>query len=121
MMIRQPKSLARLLQALLALAVLFAPITASAMEMPDKRAAGVEHGEAAAASHCSGEPDSSPKPDKERGMPCCAAMCVGTATITMAPAPTAGSILVRAIPQSVAPTFILGSPGELATPPPRLA
>ena len=117
--IRQSKRLGRLLQALLALAVMFAPMTANAMETPSARAAGVEQRQAGPAGHCSGDQDSGSQPGKALGKNCCAAMCVGIAAI--APPPIAESIVIQAVPRSFAPTFLFGSPGELPTPPPRSA
>ena len=117
--IRQPKPLARLLQALLALAVLFAPVTANAMEMPSARGAAVEQSQTMPSAHCPGEHDDGSQAGKALGKNCCAAMCIGIAAIL--PGPTAEATIIRAVPRSFAPAFVLGSPGELPTPPPRLA
>lgn len=116
--IRQPKSLGRLLQALLALAVLFAPVTANAMEMPSARTADVERSADVPSTHCPGEHDPG-SPDKALGKNCCAAMCIGIAAVE--PGPAAEVAVIRVVPRSFVPTFALGSPGELPTPPPRLA
>lgn len=117
--IRQSKSLGRLLQALLALAVLLAPVTANAMGMPSTRASDVEQVQAIPSAHCPGEHDDDSRPDKALGKNCCAAMCVGIAAVE--PGPAADSRIVQAVPRAFSPTFVLGSPGELPTPPPRLA
>lgn len=116
--IRHSKSLGRLLQALLALTVLFAPVTANAMEMPSARTAEIEQSRAVPSAHCPGEHDTG-SPDKALGKNCCAAMCIGIAAV--APGPAAEVAIVRTVPRSFAPAFALGSPGELPTPPPRLA
>ena len=116
--IRQSKRLGRLLKALLALAVLFAPVTANDMEMPSPREADVEQSATVPSAHCPGEHDDG-SPDKALAKNCCAAMCIGVAAVV--PGPAAESRIAQAVPRSFAPAFVLGSPGELPTPPPRLA
>lgn len=116
---RRSKRFEWLLQAFLALAVLFAPVAANAMEMPSMQSSGDGHGQAAPSDHCPGGEDTGSKGDEALGQTCCAAMCVGIAIL--APTPTADSTVVRAAPRSFAPEFLLGWPIELPTPPPRLA
>lgn len=117
--IRRSKRFGWLLEAFLALAVLFAPVAANAMEMPSMQKSGDEHGQAAPSDHCPGDEDAGSKGDEGLGQACCAAMCVGIAIL--APTPTADSTIVQAAPRPFAPEFLLGWPTELPTPPPRLA
>lgn len=112
------KSLARLLQALLALAVLVAPVTANAMEWAAPSGAS-HHQQAEASMHCTQAPDSDSKRDKATGKTCCASMCMGIA-VAMPPPAAEGEVFQAAATFS-APSFLVGSPAELATPPPRLA
>lgn len=117
--IRRSKRLAWLLQAVLALAVLFAPVAANAMEMPSMQSSGGEHGQAVPSDHCPGDEDTGSKGNEALGQACCAAMCVGIAIL--APVPTADSTVIQAAPRSFAPKVMLGWPTELPTPPPRVA
>lgn len=115
---RHIPSLRRLLQALLALAVLVAPVTANAMEAPAKAAAS-HHEEAKASAHCDGTPDKTSKHEKAAGKTCCASMCMG---IAIAPfARVDGEVLEHVALVPAAPKALIGSPEELATPPPRSA
>ncbi len=108
------KGLARLLGAFLALAVLFAPVTAQAMQMSTPAATG--HQQTASSEHC----DDATQPAKHDKAPqknCCASMCMGVAINPVVP--TAQAALVSALTTVFAPAFMLGSASELATPPPR--
>lgn len=116
-LLRHITSLRGFLQALLALAVLVAPVTANAME---RLPAAASHDEKASASaHCGGATENSSKQDKAPGKTCCASMCMGIAVAPSAPA--GAEVIVHAEATSSAPTFLIGSPAELATPPPRAA
>lgn len=112
------KSLPRLLQALLALAVLVAPVTANAME--PVAASSTHHQETKASSHCTGAPDGASKNDKRAGKTCCASMCMGVAVAPRAPA-AGNEPLLQVAPTTAVMAFLLSSPAELATPPPRSA
>ena len=109
----------RLLQALLALAVLVAPVTANAMERQAVPASS-HHEQASASAHCNDAPDPDSKHDKAAGKTCCASMCMGIAVTPRVPAANE-SVAVQVEPTSAVSAFLLGSPAELATPPPRLA
>lgn len=108
------KSLSRLLGAFLALAVLFAPVTARAMQMPSSAAS---HHENASSSHCKDAPKPA-KHDKAPQKDCCASMCMAVAINPAGPA--AHAPLISVVPVVSAPVLMLGSANELATPPPRL-
>lgn len=111
-------SLRGLLQALLALAVLVAPVTANAMEVSSATPASHRE-EAKAPAHCDGAPDKSSKHEKAAGKTCCASMCMG---IAIAPfSRVDAEVLEHVALVSAAPTALIGSPAELATPPPRSA
>ena len=116
-LLRHITSLRGFLQALLALAVLVAPVTANAMER--QPAASSHHEKASASAHCGGATKDSPQQDKAPGKTCCASMCMGLAVAPLAPA--ASEVIVHAEVTSSAPTLLIGSPAELATPPPRVA
>jgi len=115
---RYSTSLRRLLQALLALAVLVAPVTANAMERAATSPAS-HHQQAKVFNHCTGKPDGDSKHDKATGKTCCASMCMGVAI--WSPGPAAEGNVLQAAPSVAATTELDSSPAELATPPPRLA
>jgi len=116
--IRHKMSLRGLLQAMLALAVLVAPVTANAMERIVPSGSS-HHQQAKAPAHCSEAPDTDSKHDKATDKTCCASMCMGVAVTPQAP--TAGGAAVPAAATFSSPASLSGSPAELATPPPRLA
>ena len=108
----------RLLQALLALAVFLAPVTANAMQA--SAMVPVPHHETAKASaHCGETSGESSKHEKAADKTCCASMCMGVAV----------GGLSRVHNGSVPPVVLMspvhraltGAPAELATPPPRTA
>ncbi len=116
--IRPLTSLRGLLQALLALAVLLAPVTANAMDR-SMAVASSHHQQASASEHCSGSSETRTQHDKGPGKTCCASMCMA---VGMTPAAGSAEVaVVPSAPTSSPPASLLGSPGELATPPPRLA
>ena len=115
---RQHFSLPGLLQALLALAVLVAPVTANEMGAA-KAATEAHHQTAKDAGHCSSAPYSGSKHEKAAGKACCAAMCVGVA-VALPPA-SASVAPVKAMIALPVSTSLIASPQELPTPPPRLA
>jgi len=115
---RLPTSLRRLLQALLALAVVMAPVSANAMERLGALASS-HHQMVEGAEHCAEAPVKSAKHDQGDGKSCCASMCMG---IAVAPQGTATrSDAVRTTASFAAPSFRIGSHLELSTPPPRRA
>lgn len=117
MTIRQPSGLARLLTALLALAVSFAPIPANAFPMSADDG-GKAQGQETLSSHCPGGHKGSTSTDKRVGKTCCAAMCVGIASID--PAPADNFIPAQPVRRPFVEIATANSPGELPTPPPRL-
>jgi hypothetical protein len=117
-LLRHITSLRGLLQALLALAVLLAPVTANAMERQPAPTSS-HHQKASASAHCDGTSEQGAKHEKFSGKTCCASMCMGIAVAPQASA--ADEVIVHAEVSSPALTVLIGSPAELATPPPRVA
>lgn len=109
-----PATLRRLFAILTALAVLFAPVVARAGEVGQSAPHdAVEMGEAG---ECQTPPTSQTKHEKMAGNDC-ASMCVAAA---IAPAAPVMAELAQAASATFAiPAFLAGSPGELATPPPK--
>lgn len=107
-----------LLQALLALAVLLAPVAANAMDQ-SMAAMSSHHQQASASKHCSGPSETGSKHDKAPGKTCCASMCMAVAVTR--PGASAEGLAAPSLPAFSSPVSLIGSPGELATPPPRLA
>ena len=108
----------KLLAALLALSVAFAPAAALAAGAP---AASHNRSQLMEAGHCTavpgGEQDKGSHDKSAKN--CCIAMCMAVA---VAPANAAGGGLPhRLTAMSRAPAFLTGHPAELATPPPRAA
>ena len=106
---------------LLALAVLFAPALTSAgaayAAVPEHQMQMMDAG------HCTSAPtgnhDKSSTHDKSMTKSCCIAMCMALAVAPSAPAVSKmPKRMVMVIP---APSFRIGLPAEIATPPPRLA
>lgn len=109
------KSLVPLMSAFLALALLFAPVAARAMEVP--AAAAIVHHQGVSSDHCY-DAKGPVQHDKAPQKNCCAAMCMGVAISPLGSA--GGDALITVVPVSTAAAFMLGSANELATPPPRL-
>src|SRR6266404_750339 len=108
-----PMSVQKLLSALIALALLFAPAATSAAAahsgVPDHQMQMMESG------HCSSMPSSGH--DKPDGHSCCISLFVA-----MAAAPSAPSAEITppaSAPVGLLPTLHLPYLGEIATPPPR--
>ena len=116
---RNLQSLRGLLQVLLALAVLAAPVSATAMDHMATTSSS-HHEQTSASMHCSEMPDSNSKQDNTPADSCCGLMCMGVAVNLQVPAGDEAT-MVQVTPVSSATVFLLGSPNELATPPPRLA
>jgi len=111
-------SFRRLLQALLALAVLMAPVAANAMQA-SAMVLGPHQETVKASAHCDETPGKSSKHEKAADKTCCASMCMGVALGAFS-----------SMNDGVVPTVVLmssvhraltGAPTELATPPPRTA
>ena len=117
-LLRHITSLRGLLQALLALAVLVAPVAAHAMEQQSAPTSS-HHQQTSASAHCDGASDEGSKPEKVPGKTCCASMCMGIAVAPTAPA--ADHMVIHADVASSPSIVLIGSPRELATPPPRSA
>ncbi|MEO5613172.1 MAG: hypothetical protein ABIT68_10590 [Sphingomicrobium sp.] len=106
---------------LLALAVVFAPAVTSASAA---YAAVPEHQlQMMAGGHCASDPsgnhDNSGTHDKSMSKNCCIAMCMALAVAPSAPATS--KMPERIVLVFPAPSFRIGLPAEIATPPPRLA
>ena len=113
-------SIRKLFAILIAVSVMFAPTLARAAEanapVPDHQMQMMEAG------HCSSAPSStngkSGTHDKSMTS-CCIAMCMALAVVPSAPIES--RMLQRIVTVFPAPTFRIGLPAEIATPPPRLA
>lgn len=108
-------SVRRLLAALIALAVLFAPAMTRVGEayaaVPD------HHAQMMAKGHCETAPDGDQ--DKPADKSCCFELCMAIAAEPAAPAalqPMVGDTKTSSLHR-----FVVGAPAELATPPPRTA
>ena len=102
-----PVSIQKLFATLVALSMLLAPAAARAGEL------------AMDAGHCQMPPASSSDHEKRTGKSCCISMCMAFAIQPSAPATEK---LTEAAPASfVISSFHVLSPGELATPPPKLS
>jgi hypothetical protein len=108
-------SVRRLFAALIALAVLSAPAMARASEayaaVPDHHAQMMMKG------HCESPPDADQ--DKKAGMSCCFQMCMAVAAELAVPLGPEALLGITGTP--ALQSFPIGSPAELATPPPRAA
>lgn len=110
-----PVSMHKLFALMVAFSVLLAPAVASASRvnasMPDHHAQMMMKG------HCESAPDSDQ--DKRADESCCFQMCMAVAAESAAPfAPQA---LLGGAATPALQSFPIGSPAELATPPPRAA
>lgn len=110
--------LRRLLQALLALAVLFAPVTANAMEGPSGTAIS-HHEQKQSSAHCAETPGKVPTENKADGKTCCASMCMAVAVVPFARVQQEAAAPVVVV--SSAPKALFDIAEALATPPPRSA
>lgn len=110
-----PVSIQRLFAILVALSMLFAPAVARAGE----QTVAASHHELASmdSGHCQMPPSRSSDHEKMAGKSCCISMCMAVAV--QPSAPTTEKLAQAASPSFVIPAFLVGSPGELATPPPR--
>ena len=112
-----PVSIQKLFATLVALSMLLAPAAARAGEL----ALVASHHEMQLmdAGHCQMPPASSSDHEKRTGKSCCISMCMAFAIQPSAPATEK---LTEAAPASfVISSFHVLSPGELATPPPKLS
>jgi len=117
-LLRHITSLRGLLQALLALAVLVAPVTANAMEQLSAPISA-HHQQTSASAHCDGASEEGSKPEKIPGKTCCASMCMGIAVAPSAPA--VEDMVTHTHVTSSLSIVLISSAAELATPPPRTA
>jgi hypothetical protein len=100
-----------------ALSMLLAPAAARASELA---AAASEHEmQMMDAGHCQSSPSSSSDHEKMAGKSCCVSMCMAVAIQPSAPATE--QLVQTAQPSFAIPSFHVGSPGELATPPPKFS
>ena len=106
---------------LIAMSVMFAPTLARAAEanapVPDHQMQMMEAG------HCTSAPSSTNEKsgthDKSMAKSCCIAMCMALAVVPSAPGHS--RVPTRIVMVFLAPSFRIGLPAEIATPPPRLA
>lgn len=110
-----PVSIQRLLAILVALSMLFAPAVARAGE--PAVGASQHNIEQMDAGHCRMPPSHSSDHEKMAGKSCCISMC--TAVAIQPSGPASEEPLQSASASFAIPSFQVGSPGELATPPPR--
>ena len=108
-------SVRRLFAVVIALAVLLAPAMTRVGEayaaVPDHHAQMMMKG------HCESPPDADQ--DKKAGMSCCFQMCMAvTADLAVPPAP---EVLLGVTGAPALQSLPIGTPAELATPPPRAA
>ena len=114
-------SIQKLFASLIAVSVMLAPTLARAGEAyvaaPNHQMQMMEAG------HCksspSGTQDNSGTHDKSMAKSCCIAMCMALAVVPSAPAHS--RMPARIVTIFLAPSFRIGLPAEIATPPPRLA
>lgn len=112
-----PVSIQRLLAILIALSMLFAPAAARAGELAV--GASSHDVELMDAGHCQMPPSHSSDHEKMAGKSCCISMCMAVAI--QPPAPASEEPLQSASASFSIPSFHVGSPVELATPPPKFS
>ena len=121
MLISGPVNIRNLFGILLALAVLFAPALTSAgaayAAVPEHQIQMMDAGHCTSAP--SGNHEKSGSHDKSMTKSCCIAMCMALAVAPSAPA--ISELPKRIVLVFLAPSFRIGLPAEIATPPPRLA
>ncbi len=110
-----PMSIQKLFAVLIAVAMLFAPALSSATEafaaVPDHHAQMMTKG------HCEAAPDGSQDQDKSTDHGCCVQLCMAVAS--QPATPPAHQPIPSAKGVSSLENFMLGTPAEIATPPPR--
>ena len=108
-------SMQKLFALMVAVSVLFAPAFASASQatpaMPD------HHAQMKMKRHCESAPDDDQ--NKRAGKSCCFQMCMAVAAEPVKP--FVPQVLLSGAAPSALQSFPVGTPAELATPPPRTA